>query len=100
LGITFSGEDFASAINTQENVSVVHSGNRNAALVRNDKSSKFVVSYDIIDLADALVRRYYSKELIPFDEATLQMNMDLCTIHKIAFYVGAPAGRLTLRYKP
>jgi hypothetical protein len=100
LGITFSGEDFASAINTQENVSVVHSGNRIAALVRNEKSSKSVDSDDIIDLADVLVRRYYSKELIPFDEAALKMNVDLCTIHKSAFYLGAPDGRLTLRYKP
>lgn len=100
LGITFSGEDFASAINTQENVSVVHGGNRIAALVRNEKSSKSVNSYDIIDLADALVRRYYSKELIPFDEAALKMNVDLCTLHKIAFYLGTPDGRLTLRYKP
>jgi len=100
LGITFSGEDFASAINTQENVSVVHGGNRIAALVRNEKSSKLVDGYDIIDLADALLRRYYSKKLIPFEEAALQMNINLWTIHELAFYVGAPDGQLTLRYKP
>jgi len=100
LGITFSGEDFASVINTHENVSVVHSGSRIAVLVCNDKSSRLVNGYDIIDLANVLVRQYYSKEHIPLDEASLQMNIDLCMIHKIAFYIGALDGRLTLRYKP
>lgn len=99
LGIAFSGEDFASAINTHENISVVHGGNRIAALVRTDKSSKAVSRYRIIDWANALLRHYLI-ELKSFDEAVLKMNTELCIIHKLAFYLGAPTGQLNLRYKP
>jgi len=99
LGIGFSGEDFASAINAQENVSIVHGGNRIAALVRTDKSSETVMEYQIIERAKALLKRYLLESNV-FDEAVLKLNIDLCAIHKIAFYLGAPNGRLTLRYKP
>jgi len=99
LGIAFSGEDFASAINAQENLSIVHGGNRIAVLVHTDKSSKAVNRHSIIKRANALLKRYLIEGNL-FDEAVLKLNIDLCAIHKIPLYLGTPDGRLTLRYKP
>jgi hypothetical protein len=99
LGIAFSGEDFATAINLRENVSIVHAGNKIAALIRTEISSRSVDSNKIVDLANELVWRY-SNEKTPFAEAVQKMNIDLCVAYGLAYYLGETDGQITLRHKP
>jgi len=99
LGIAFSGEDFATAINLHENVSVVHAGNNIAALIRTEMSLYSVDSNIIVDLANELVGLYLNKRM-PFAEAVRKMNIHLCVACGFAYYLGKTDGKLTLRHKP
>ena len=98
MGIAFSGEDFASALAHRENLSIVHCGDKIAALVRTQMTPKFFDDETLDDEAKQIVRT--NRRVLTFSDAVLQMNIAFCKRYHLGFYSGSLSGQLRLEFRP
>ncbi len=98
MGVSFSGEDFASALAQGEDLSIVHCGDKIAALVRTQMTPKFFDDETLDDEAKQMVRT--NRRALTFSDAVLQMNISLCKRYQLGFYSGSLSGQLRLEFKP
>ena len=97
-GMAFSGTDIASAINDQENLSVVHSGSQIFCLVRTEFTPSAVDEAAILKQERRLLRFYL--DAFSVSQALFKSNLFFCKRFKLAFYAGNATGKLRLEFKP
>lgn len=98
MGVGFSGEDFASALFYQENLSILHSGSRVMALARTELTPNFVDEEEVARRAEDILKMY--RRITTFSRAVLKMNLAICEKYGMGFYIGETAGKLNLDYRP
>ena len=98
MGIAFSGEDFASTLAQGENLSIVHCGDKIAALVRTPMTPKIFDNETLDDEAKQIVRA--NRRVLTFADAVLKMNIALCKRYQLGFYSGNLSGQLRLEFRP
>jgi len=99
-GIAFSGGDIASAINEEEWISIVQSGDDVFALIRTDKTS---TSVDPIFVARQVDSLYLSGQVLAGlspPDALWVANLQVCAVYGLAFYAGKIDGKLEVIFKP
>ena len=96
---TFSGQDIASALETQEKVSLVRSGDETYALARTDLTPEAVDADEVREAFDQEVLRHTDDPNISFSEAVYLANIEMCRRYGLAFYRGK-GGTLTEVYRP
>ena len=100
-GITtaFSDQDIASALETQEKVSLVRSGDDTYALVRTDLTLEEVDTDELREAFDQELIRHMDDPNVSFSEAVHLTNIEMCRRYGLAFYKGQ-GGSLTEVYRP
>jgi len=98
MGIAFSGMDIASAIADGENLSIVHSGNQIAALVRTEFTPKIVDEKAILKHEDELL--WFHRDTILTPQTILKINLIFCKQYNLGYYLGNITGQLRLRFQP
>lgn len=98
MGVPFSGIDIASVIADEENISILHSGNRIFALARTEATPRAVNAQAVVERAKTLVRIYL--RTLSFPDAALQMNTVLCEQYNLGFYWGESGKKLNLTIRP
>lgn len=95
----FSGQDIASALETQEKVSLVRSGDDTYALVRTDLTPEAVDTDELREAFDQEMLRHIDDPNVSRSEAVYLANIEMCRRCGLAFYKGK-GGSLTEVYKP
>lgn len=95
----FSAQDIASAIEDQEKISLVRSGDETYALVRTDKTIKEVDADEVKDAFDQEVLKYLEDPNVSRPEAIYVANIEMCRRYGLAFYQGK-GGSLREVYSP
>ena len=100
-GITtaFSDQDIASALEIQEKVSLVRSGDDTYALVRTNLTPGAVDTDEIREAFDQEMLRYIDDPNVSRSEAVYLTNIEMCRRYGLAFYKGK-GGSLTEVYRP
>ncbi len=95
----FSDQDIASALETQENVSLVRSGDDTYALVRTDLTPEAVDANELREAFDQEMLRHMDDPNVSFSEAVYLTNIEMCRRYGLAFCKGK-GGSLTEVYRP
>lgn len=98
MGVGFSGTDIASTIIYRENLSILHSGNQIAALVRTEFTPTIVDDEEIEETARKLLKIYTHS--LSLQLAILKMNVILCRQYSLGLYIGNISAQLRLEFKP
>ena len=100
-GITtaFSDQDIASALGSQEKVSLVRSGDDTYALVRTDLTLEAVDANELREAFSQEMLRHIDDPNVSFSEAVYLTNIEMCRRYGLAFYKGK-GGSLTEVYRP
>lgn len=99
-GIAFSGRDIASAINEEEWISIVQSGNDVFALIRTDRTSPRVDSLLVARQVDSLYLSGQMQAGLSPPDALFIANLQVCAVYGLAFYAGKIDGKLEVISKP
>ena len=97
-GVAFSGDDFATTLTHRENLSIVHCGDKIAALVRTELTAEFVDTEAVDQKARELFQIYLRN--FPFTTAIFRMNLVLCEKYCLGLYMGNITGKLHLEFNP
>jgi len=95
----FSDQDIASALENQEKISLVRSGDETYALVRTDKTVKEVDADEVKDAFHQEVNKYMEARNVSRPEAIYIANLEMCRRYGLAFYHGK-GGSLREVYSP
>ncbi len=95
----FSGQDIASALETQEEISLVRSGDETYALARTDLTPEVLDADEVREAFDQEMLRHMDDPNVSFSEAVYLANIETCRRYGLAFYKGK-GGRLTEVYRP
>ena len=100
-GITtaFSDQDIASALEMQEKVSLVRSGDDTYALVQTDLTPEEVDTDELREAFDQEMLRHLDDPNVSPSEAVYLANIEMCRRYGLAFYKGK-GGSLTEVYRP
>ena len=98
-GVAFSSSDITSAINADERLSLVQSGNEVFALLRTERTPGRVSRAQIHDVYAAYFREY-CLEGMSVQSAVRYTVVDLCQSLVLAFYVGIVFESLEEVYLP
>ena len=96
-GMAFSGADIASAMNDQENLSVVHSGSQIFCLVRTEFTPNVVDEIALLMQERKLLRLFQDTFSVP--QALFKINLFFCKQYKFGFYSGDINGKLRLEFR-
>lgn len=95
----FSGQDIASALEDQEKISLVRSGDETYALVRTDKTPQEVDADEVREAFDQEVFKHSKGPNVSWSEAIYLANIEMCRRYGLAFYHGK-GGSLKEVYSP
>jgi hypothetical protein len=98
-GIAFSGADIADAINNEELVSIVQSGQEVYAVVRTDEAPSHVDRELLKNRHETLYWRYLGQGMSD-EKAVYYTNLDICQDCGLAMYVGRVFESLWEAYRP
>jgi len=100
-GITtaFSDQDIASALESQEKVSLVRSGDDTYALVRTNLTPEEIDTDELREAFDQEMLRYTDDPNVSFSDAVHLTNIEMCRRYGLAFYKGQ-GGSLREVYRP
>ena len=100
-GITtaFSDQDVASALESQEKVSLVRSGDDTYALVRTNLTPEEIDTDELREAFDQEMLRHTDDPNVSFSEAVYLANIEMCRRYGLAFYKGK-GGSLREVYRP
>lgn len=95
----FSDQDIAAALETQEKIGLVRSGDETYALTRTDLTPEAIDADEVREAFDQEVLRHMDDPNISFSEAVYLANIETCRRYGLAFYKGK-GGNLTEVYRP
>ena len=99
IATAFSDQNIASALEIQEKVSLVRSGDDTYALVRTDLTPEAVDVNELREAFDQEMLRHTDDPNVSFSEAVHLTNIEMCRRYGLAFYKGK-GGNLTEVYRP
>jgi len=98
-GIAFSGADIADAINNEELISIVQSGQDVYAVVRTDEAPSHVDRESLKNRHETLYWQYLGQGMSD-EKAVYYTNLDICQDCGLAMYVGRVFESLWEAYRP
>jgi len=99
IAMAFSDQDIASALESQERVSLVRSGDDTYALVRTDLTPEAVDANELREAFDQEMLSHLDNPNLSPSEAVYLTNIEMCRRYGLAFYKGK-GGSLTEVYRP
>ncbi len=95
----FSDQDIASALETQEKISLARSGDETYALARTDLTPETVDADEVREAFHQEVLRHLDDPNVSFSDAIYLANIEMCRRYGLAFYKGK-GGSLREVYRP
>jgi len=95
----FSDQDITSALETEEEISLVRSGDETYALTRTDLTPETVDPDEVREAFDQEILKHMDDPSISFSDAVYIANIEMCRRYGLAFYRGK-GGSLREVYRP